>query len=164
EGPRRRLLQDLLDSRERQIGVRLQHVGDHSSYAWRRSRGAEKGREVRNSSCDVVDARDSKWIIKERTTGNGRAIVIEPELSRGSSRREIFALDRAAQARSIRRIHRSHREGIGRVYVTLRGSRVCTLDRDGRLSFERNLFNEARIGTGQVLNGNRIGITPWETE
>src|SRR5262249_37167623 len=40
---RGRLLQDLLDTRERQIGVRLQHVGDHTGYAWRRSRGAEKG-------------------------------------------------------------------------------------------------------------------------
>jgi len=52
----RRLLQDLLDSRERQIGVRLQHVGDHAGYAWRRSRGAEKGVEPRDGGVDVVDA------------------------------------------------------------------------------------------------------------
>ena len=126
----RRLLQDLLRSRERQIGVRLQHVGDHAGNAWRRSRGAEKRIEPWNGGVDVVDAGDCNRIINERPTGNGRAIVIEPELRPGPGRREVFALERAAQARSVLRIHRSHRERVGGVYVTLRGARVCTVDRD----------------------------------
>ena len=136
-------------------------VGDHAGYAWRRSRGAEKGGEAWNSGCDVVDARDRNRIKNERSTGNGRAIVIEPELRPGPARREILALERAAQTRGVLRIHRSHREGVGRVYVTLRGARVCTLDRDQTRIADGSLSDEARIGTGHVLNGNRIGVPRW---
>ena len=61
-------------------------------------------------------------------------------------------------------LHRSLREGVGRDLVTLRGARVFTVDRDQTRIADDGLFDEARIGTGQVLNGNRIGVPLWEIE
>jgi hypothetical protein len=48
--------------------------------------------------------------------------------------------------------------------VTLHRARVCTVDRDRHGRADANLFDKARIGTGQVLNGNRIGVPLWERE
>ena len=48
--------------------------------------------------------------------------------------------------------------------VTLRGARVFTVDRDQTRIADDGLFDEARIGTGQVLNGNRIGVPLRESE